>query len=159
MKDFTLKEEAVLRKFLQRSINCGHAVFKNTANLLNVKLPSFSTMVGTADLYNNNKLFFECFEELSKLAKLALANLEDEKEVNSLEASKEDLKLRLQSLYKLEHEEKMVVNQTAKASAKADVIINEIELSELRKIKREKKEELELYRMQFQKSLRKRFEI
>ena len=57
MRKFTLKEEALLRKFIARSMNCGHAVLKNTAILLDVKLPVFSTMVGTADLYNNNKLF------------------------------------------------------------------------------------------------------
>src|SRR5574343_525701 len=137
-----LKNERTLRTFIGRGINCGHAVLKNTAVILNVELPVFSTMVGTADLYNNNKLFLECFEKMT-----------------DLENTREVLKLKLENLYSLEYEEKAKINQTAKATTKTEVVINEIELSEFRKLKREKKEQRELHRMEFQQSLRKRFEI
>lgn len=154
-----LKNERTLRTFIGRGINCGHAVLKNTAVILNVELPVFSTMVGTADLYNNNKLFLECFEKMTDLAKIAISEIESKKEVKDLENTREVLKLKLENLYSLEYEEKAKINQTAKATTKTEVVINEIELSEFRKLKREKKEQLELHRMEFQQSLRKRFEI
>ena len=154
-----LKNERTLRTFIARGLNCGHAVLKNTAVVLNVELPIFSTMVGTADLYNNNKLFFECFEKMTDLAKIAISEIESKKEVKDLENTREVLRLKLENLYNLEYEEKNKVKQAAKAETKTEVVINEIELSEVRKLKREKKEQLELHRMEFQQSLRKRFEI
>ena len=154
-----LRKERTLRTFMARGLNCGHAVLKNTAVILNVELPIFSTMVGTADLYNNNKLFFECFEKMIDLAKIAISEIESKKEVKDLENTREVLRLKLENLYSLEYEENAKINQTAKATTKTEVVINEIELSEFRKLKREKKEQLELHRMEFQQSLRKRFEI
>jgi|GEM_PF-4966762 len=158
-KDFTLKEEATIRKFLTRSINCGHATLKNVAAILNVQLPLFSTSVSTADLYNNNKLFFEVFENMIDLAKIAISEIESRKEVRDLENSRENLKIRLQNLYNLEYEEKNQIKKLSKAETKIDIAINELELKEMRKLKKEKREQLELHRMEFQKSLRKRFEI
>src|SRR5574343_1455333 len=154
-----LKNERTLRTFIGRGINCGHAVLKNTAVILNVELSVFLTMVCTADLYNNNKLFLECFEKMTDLAKIAISEIESKKEVKDLENTREVLKLKLENLYSLEYEEKAKINQTAKATTKTEVVINEIELSEFRKLKREKKEQRELHRMEFQQSLRKRFEI
>ena len=154
-----LKNERTLRTFIARGLNCGHAVLKNTAIVLNVELPVFSTMVSTADLYNNNKLFLECFEKMTDLAKIAISEIESKKEAKDLENTREVLRLKLENLYSLEYEEKNKVKQVAKSETKKEVVINEIELSEVRKLKREKKEQLELHRMEFQQSLRKRFEI
>ena len=154
-----LKNERTLRTFISRVINCGHAVLKNTAVILKVELPIFSTMIGTSDLYNHNKLFFECFEKMVDLAKIAISEIEDKKEVKDLENTREELILKLQNLYRIEYEEQNTIRQAAKSETKTEVIINEIELQEVRKLKREKKEQLELHRMEFQQSLRKRFEI
>ena len=159
MKEFTLKEEALLRKFIGRGINCGHAVFKNTANLLKVELPNFSTMVSISTLYNHNKSFFECFEKLTKLAKDAISVIESTKEVKDLENTRTALKLKLENLYSLEHEEKNTIKNIAKSETKTEIVMNGIELQEIRKLKKEKREQLEIHRMEFQQSLRRRFEI
>ena len=97
--------------------------------------------------------------KMTDLAKIAISEIEATKEVKDLENARNDLKVRLENLYSLEHEEKNRVKQAAKAETKTEVVINNIELSEVRKLKREKKEQLELHRMEFQQALRKRFEI
>lgn len=159
MEKFNLKDERTLRTFLSRGINCGHAVLKNTASVLKTELPLFSTMVSTKDLYNNNKLFFETFEKLTELSKLAINEIEATKEVKDLQNSREELKNHIEKLYMIEHEEKGKITELAKSTAKADIELNESDIQIIRKLKRELAEKKENSKMEYEQTLRKRFEI
>ena len=39
MEKLTLKQERTLRSLISRGISCGHAILKNTAEILNIELP------------------------------------------------------------------------------------------------------------------------
>ena len=57
--------------------NCGHVTLKKACELLEVPNPALTNFVKTADLYSFNDNFKTQFDELLKVAKIKLVELDD----------------------------------------------------------------------------------
>lgn len=67
--------------------HCGHLILKKTCNLLEIPNPALQDFVRTADLYSFNDNFKMQFDEILKVAKLKLVEMDTEadfKDVNVL---------------------------------------------------------------------------
>ena len=73
-----------LMTLIGKKENCGHMILKKTCELLEVPNPALTNFVKTADLYSFNDNFKTQFDELLKVAKIKLVELDDTEDLKDV---------------------------------------------------------------------------
>jgi hypothetical protein len=78
--------------FVGKKENCGHATLKKVCDFLEVPNPALTNFVKTADLYSFNDSFKTQFDEILKMVKIKLIELDDNEDLKDVNALISEIK-------------------------------------------------------------------